>query len=83
MKPSGKRHQNCQTNYTKKPKIYTNEQLFVPKIINRSKRSCFVSPVVSLVEMRQNQDMEDLKRVYNVLSAIEGRVRRLKTNLRM
>ena len=84
MKPSGKRDQNCQTNNMKKPQqAYINERLTIPPYIIKKQKSCILSPVISLIEMREKNDVDDLKRVYNVLSAIEGRVRRLKYNLRM
>lgn len=84
MKPSGKRDQNCQTKSPEKPKILINEQIFVPQNLNINKDpSCLLSPVFSLVDIRRNQDTEDLKTVYYILTAIEGRVRRLKNNLRM
>ncbi|XP_050342327.1 uncharacterized protein LOC126768345 [Nymphalis io] len=69
MKPSGRQDVYCQA------KISRHHT----KIKN--KRSCFLSPAYSLVDIRENQEKDELKAVYDILTAIEGRVRRIKNHL--
>ncbi|XP_064071215.1 uncharacterized protein LOC135193316 [Vanessa tameamea] len=69
MKPSGRQDEYCQTKISS---IYTKK---------RNRRSCYISPAYSLIDIRENQEKEELKAVYNILTAIEGRVRRLKNHL--
>ncbi|XP_039749244.1 uncharacterized protein LOC120626030 [Pararge aegeria] len=65
MKPSGKQDENCEAKFLK--------QKF-------NQHSCILFPALSLTDVRGN-DKNDLKNVYCILTAIEGRVRRLRNNL--
>lgn len=76
MKPSGRKDVNCQTKTSKiTTKINDNHS---PSIYSSS----LLSPVYSFIDIRGNQEKDDLKAVYDILTAIEGRVRRIKNNLR-
>ncbi|XP_045493547.1 uncharacterized protein LOC123692796 [Colias croceus] len=65
MKPSGRQDENLQVKIKKR------------EIINQN---CILSPTISAVDIRRNES-HDLKTLYYMLTAIEGRVRRLKQNL--
>ncbi|XP_046960710.1 uncharacterized protein LOC124530552 [Vanessa cardui] len=66
MKPSGRQDEYCQTKISG---INTKKKV---------KRSCYISPTCSLIDIRGKQETDDLRAVYNILTAIEGRVRRIK-----
>ncbi|XP_038210455.1 uncharacterized protein LOC119831236 [Zerene cesonia] len=65
MKPSGRQDENLQV------KIKQRE------IFNQN---CILTPTISAVDIRRNES-HDLKTLYYMLTAIEGRMRRLKQNL--
>ncbi|XP_072940861.1 uncharacterized protein [Epargyreus clarus] len=68
MKPSGRQDDCCQTIKVRSTlNIFSNP----PSLMN----------ALSATDFRENQDKQDLKTMYYMLSSIEGRVRRLKNNL--
>ncbi|CAH2075075.1 unnamed protein product, partial [Iphiclides podalirius] len=73
---------------TMKPSCYTNESCQTQNLMSLpagkfdTSSTCILSPALSLTEICSGRDKSDLKTVYFMLSAIEGRIRRLKRNVR-
>ncbi|XP_037874745.1 uncharacterized protein LOC101735909 isoform X2 [Bombyx mori] len=67
MKPSGRREIACQTNEK-------------AERLDKIALQCILSPAPSLTDICKS-DKQHLKAVYNILSAIEGRIRRMRANL--
>lgn len=65
MKPSGRQDKNCQAKLSP-------EYIFC--------ENCVLPPTNSTTDIR-GEERHDLRTVYYILAAIEGRVRRLKQNL--
>lgn len=71
MKPSTFHNAGCQT-----------YEYIIPVITIASASTCSLSPALSLTDICEGRDKNELQAVYYMLSAIEGRIRRLKRNIR-